>query len=91
MTAARMILSRDTSASVRLWETVVEKHSQSPEAAEADLEWARVLGARGDRAGSIARLEHMILSYPSSALLPQARRELELLRGRIPPIAGGVD
>jgi tetratricopeptide (TPR) repeat protein len=91
MTAARFLLPRDTSASVRLWQVVVEKHPTSPEAAEADLEWARVLRVRGDRAGSIARLEHMILSYPTSALLPQARRELELLRGRLSPVAGGSE
>ena len=35
-----------------------------------------------DRA--IARLEHLILTYPRSALVPQARRELEVARGGIP-------
>jgi hypothetical protein len=39
----------------------------------------------GEAAGAIARLEHLILSAPQSALLPQARRELELARGSVPP------
>jgi tetratricopeptide (TPR) repeat protein len=81
LTAARMQLARDTSASIALWSTVVEKYAESPEAAEADLEWARVLRTRGDSAAAIERYEHLILSFPSSALLPQARRELEALRG----------
>ncbi len=89
-TSARLLLGRrDTTATIALWRTIVEKHSESPEAAEADLEWSRVLRKRGDRAGSIERLEHLILSYPSSALLPQARRELESLKGgTIPQMAG---
>jgi hypothetical protein len=32
----------------------------------------------------VARLEHLILTYPQSALIPQARRELELARNGIP-------
>jgi outer membrane protein assembly factor BamD (BamD/ComL family) len=34
--------------------------------------------------GAANRLEHLILSYPQSALVPQARRELELVRNTIP-------
>jgi hypothetical protein len=32
----------------------------------------------------VARLEHLILTYPQSALVPQARRELDLARAGIP-------
>jgi tetratricopeptide (TPR) repeat protein len=63
-----------------LWKQIVEKLSQSPEAAEAELEWARLLRRRGDARGAVAHLEHMILTWPDSALLPQARHELELAR-----------
>jgi hypothetical protein len=38
----------------------------------------------GDKAGASAHLEHLILSAPQSALLPQARRELEIVRGTVP-------
>ena len=78
---------RDTSRTPWLCgKSVVERTRSAPEAAEADLEWARVLRRRGDTAGAIARLEHLILTYPQSALVPQARRELELPRGSVPPV-----
>lgn len=64
-----------------LWQRILEQHESSPEAAEADLAWARSLQSRGDRARARARLEHLILSYPTSALVPQARRALEALGG----------
>ena len=84
-TAAQLDAARgNDTAAVALWATIVERHPDSPEAAEADLLWARVLRRTGDTAGAVARLEHLILSYPNSALVPQARRELELARGAIP-------
>lgn len=86
-TAARLHLAaRDTANSITLWQLILSSHAEAPEAAESDLEWARVLRRRGDTAGAIARLEHLILTYSESALVPQARRELELSRGSIPPI-----
>lgn len=81
-------LYRSTSDSARsevIWEKLVTVHEQSPEAAEADLDWAKVLRRRGNGSAAIARLEHLILTYPQSALVPQARRELEIAKGTIPP------
>ena len=68
-----------------LWRRIVSEQGEAPEAAEAELEWARALRRGGDTQGAVAHLEHLILSAPQSALLPQARRELELLRGTVPP------
>ncbi len=83
--AARLQAGRgDTTAATGLWTRVVAEHPDSPEAAESELEWARTLRRRGDRAGALAHLEHLILSAPQSALVPQARRELELARGTVP-------
>ena len=82
--AARLRGSRPDEA-MTLWERIVTQHAGSPEAVESELEWARALRKRGDVAGAVAHLEHLILSAPQSALLPQARRELELTRGAIPP------
>jgi tetratricopeptide (TPR) repeat protein len=83
--AARIVAARGSdSSAVRLWQVVVEQYSSAPEAAEADLEWARVLRKRGDTAGAVQRLEHMILTYPRSALVPQARRELDLAKQSVP-------
>lgn len=84
-TAAHLEAARSNDAgAVVLWSAILERHSVAPEAAEADLLWARLLRRSGDAAGAIARLEHLILNYPASALVPQARRELELARGGIP-------
>jgi tetratricopeptide (TPR) repeat protein len=90
-TAGRLyVATRDTAQALLLWQLILEQHTEAPEAAESDLEWARVLRARGDSPGAIARLEHLILTYSQSALVPQARRELDLVRGSIPPSRGGL-
>ena len=67
-----------------LWRKVVERSPESPEAPEADLEWARALRRLGDAPNAVDRLEHLILTYPQSALVPQARRELDLARQAVP-------
>ena len=82
--AARLRGGRADEA-IRIWERVIAEYPGTPEAAESELEWARALKRRGDVNGAVAHLEHLILSAPNSALLPQARRELELARGTVPP------
>jgi len=62
----------------------VQQHAQSPEAPEAELEWARALRQSGDAGAATERLEHLILTYPQSALVPQARRELDEIRRAVP-------
>ena len=84
LVAARLRGAR-ADETIRIWERVLVEHPGSPEAAESELEWARALRRRGDVGGAAAHLEHLILSAPTSALLPQARRELELARGTVPP------
>ncbi len=91
--AARLSLAaRDTASALRLWGGLVTAAGDAPEAAEAELDWARLLRRTGDAKGAVEHLEHLILTYPQSALVPQARRELELARGSIPPggARGGV-
>jgi hypothetical protein len=75
----------DSAKSEVIWDSLIKNFAQSPEAAEADLEWAKVLRRKGNGAAAIVRLEHLILTYPQSALVPQARRELELAKGTVPP------
>ena len=79
----RSALHDDTQA-IALWRRIIEQKGSTPEAPAAELEWARALRRRGDSAGAVARLEHLILTYPQSALVPQARRELDLARAGIP-------
>ena len=84
--AARLYAaSGDTAKSLTLWQTLVSSHAAAPEAAEAELAWSRVLRQRGDSAGAAGHLEHMILTWPQSALVPQARRELEMVKGAVRP------
>jgi hypothetical protein len=50
----------------------------------AELEWARLLLRRQRTTEAIRHLEHLILTYPESAVVPEARRELERAKGAIP-------
>ncbi|GJG87764.1 hypothetical protein tb265_29450 [Gemmatimonadetes bacterium T265] len=62
-----------------LWRQLLADATEAPEAPAADLAWARSLLAAGDRAAARARFEHLVTTYPESALVPIARRELERL------------
>lgn len=78
--AARLRFARgEGAAAAALWRRVVAEYAAAPEAAEAELAWGRALAARGDRAGARAHLEHLIVTFAESALVPIARRELEAL------------
>lgn len=50
----------------------------------AELEWARLLLRQLKTSDAIVHLEHLILTYPASAAVPEARRELERAKGAIP-------
>lgn len=54
-------------------------------AAQAELELARLLLQRSDRSAAIELLEHLLVTYPGSAVAPQARRLLDEARGAVPP------
>jgi tetratricopeptide (TPR) repeat protein len=80
-TAARLHAAQHHDAlAIPLWRTVLEQYAGAPEAPEADLEWGRALRRSADTAGAVARWEHLILTYPESALVPLARRELEAIK-----------
>lgn len=84
-TAARLRqATRDEAGALALFRRVVESHADAPEAPAAALELARAHLRRGETAAAIVRLEELIVKYPDSALLPQARRALEEARGTIP-------
>ncbi|HEY7894160.1 MAG TPA: hypothetical protein VIC24_04615 [Gemmatimonadaceae bacterium] len=84
-TSARLYTAHgDAPQAIAAWKTIVDSLPQSPEAPEADLEWARILRRTKQTPEAIARLEHLIITYPESALVPQARRELELARQTVP-------
>lgn len=58
--------------------------SLGPAAPAAQLALARVLAETGRSDQAMERLEQLILAYPESAVLPQARRLLDWLRGAVP-------
>ena len=75
----------NASDAMALWARIVEQEKDSPEAPEAELAWARALRAKGDNAAAATHLEHLILTYSQSSLVPQARRELEQAKATTPP------
>jgi len=84
-TAARIYAARGVdSSAVEIWRRIVEQEKDSPEAPQAELEWARLLRRKGDNVAAAARLEHLILTFPESSLVPQARRELDVVRSAVP-------
>jgi hypothetical protein len=88
LVAARLHAARgEDGQALALWRQVAEGHATTPEAPEAELEWARLLIKRGELAAGVAKLEHLILTFPQSALVPQARRELDAARRGIPDAA----
>ncbi len=80
MSARLLTAKNDDARAVPLWTRIVTEYSTSPEAPEGDLEWARAAIRARDGSTAIARLEHLLLTYPTSALAPQARRELDTAR-----------
>jgi tetratricopeptide (TPR) repeat protein len=50
----------------------------------AEFHLAELLAKSGKNRESQTHLEHLILTYPQSALVPQARRMLDQIRGRTP-------
>jgi tetratricopeptide (TPR) repeat protein len=50
----------------------------------AELALSELLLDQRRPAEAVAQLEHLILTYPSSALIPQARRRLDEARGGVP-------
>src|SRR5213593_2168382 len=81
--AARMGVEQQQTA-LALFDDVARSGEKSAAAPAAELEWARLLERQQKTAEAIARLEHLILAYPESAVVPEARRELERAKGAIP-------
>ena len=73
-------------SALELWNRIIIGYPRSPEAPEALLASARAVRDAGNQGDAIVRLEKLLVEYPDSALLPQARRDLEQIRGRIPPL-----
>ncbi|MEX2155936.1 MAG: hypothetical protein WD773_03745 [Gemmatimonadales bacterium] len=84
--AARLGGAANEATATALFDEIVRSGGSGEGAAPAaaELEWARLLVRQGRSGDAIPHLEHLILTYPGSAFVPEARRELERARGAIP-------
>src|SRR3989441_7372271 len=69
---------------IALFDEIVRAGGEGAAPAAAELDWARLLVRRGQSVEAIPHLEHLILTYPNSAFVPEARRVLERAKGAIP-------
>jgi hypothetical protein len=81
--AARLDTAQQRTA-LALFDEIVRSAGLGAAAPAAELEWARLLERRAQTAEAIRHLEHLILTYPGSAVVSEARRELERAKGAIP-------
>jgi predicted Zn-dependent protease len=82
--AGRLARARgDAERAERLYRAAVASGAPAT-APAAELALAELLLETDRREDAVAQLEHLILSYPESALVPQARRTLDQARGAVP-------
>ncbi|HET7039338.1 MAG TPA: hypothetical protein VFH97_05580, partial [Gemmatimonadales bacterium] len=67
-----------------LLRSAIAADSLGPAAPAATLVLAELAWRQGRSTDAIAQLEHLILTYPESAIIPQARRLLDRVRGAVP-------
>jgi TolA-binding protein len=63
---------------------IIAEYPQSSVTPAALLSLAQTLAQRGEKDDARLMLERVILEHPRSALVPQARRDLDRLLGRVP-------
>jgi tetratricopeptide (TPR) repeat protein len=76
--------AHDTASAEAAWAAIAARPDPSPAGAAALLSLARISAERGRFAEAAERLETLILRDPDSALVPEARRELDRVRGLVP-------
>ncbi|HSC59561.1 MAG TPA: hypothetical protein VLC11_08355, partial [Gemmatimonadales bacterium] len=83
----RVSVARGDTPGAERWlrRAVTDSVAATSPAAESAL--ARFLAARGRRGEAIAALQHLILTWPTSAVVPEARRLLEQLLAPAPGAA----
>ncbi|HXG43179.1 MAG TPA: hypothetical protein VNJ71_00330 [Gemmatimonadales bacterium] len=81
--AGRLLAAREAAEAERLFRAAMLPEAPGA-AAAASLELARLLLRLDRRTEAMETLEQMILAYPGSALVPQARRLLDQARSAVP-------
>ncbi len=74
----------DDAAAETLLRAALTADPDGPAAPAAEYTLAEVYWAAGRAGAAAERLEHLILTYPESAVVPQARRLLDEVRGLVP-------
>lgn len=82
--AGRLELARGHTAEAERLFRAADVEAAPATAPAAELELGRLLIAVGRRDEAVGTLEHLILTYSTSALVPQARRLLDEARGAVP-------
>jgi tetratricopeptide (TPR) repeat protein len=82
--AGRLEAARQRTAEAERLFRAADVEAAPATAPAAELELGRLLIAVGRRDEAVATLEHLILTYSTSALVPQARRLLDEARGAVP-------
>lgn len=83
--AGQLALARhDGAAAQTLLAESLAADSSAPSAPAAELALATADAQGGRQDQATRRLQHLILAYPESAIVPQARRLLDQLKGAIP-------
>jgi len=74
----------DTALSESLLLEAMSVEPDGPVAPAAELALASLYASTGRNEEAARRLEHLVLTFPDSAVVPQARRLLDRVRGAIP-------
>ena len=82
--AGRVELARGRMAEAERFFRAADVDVAPATAPAAELELGRLLITVGRRDEAVTTLEHLILTYSSSALVPQARRALDEAKGAVP-------
>jgi tetratricopeptide (TPR) repeat protein len=82
--AARIELARGHAPEAERLLRAADVETAPATAPAAELELGRLLIALGRKDEAVTTLEHLILTYSTSALVPQARRALDEARGAVP-------
>ena len=82
--AGRLLAASGKSADAERLFRAAASNASPATASAAELALAELLISSGRTQEAVSILEHLILTYPGSALVPQARRELDQARGAVP-------
>ncbi|HET8632803.1 MAG TPA: hypothetical protein VFL88_01560 [Gemmatimonadales bacterium] len=83
--AGRLVHARGDTASAEKMLRAADSPAEPAVAPVAELELARLMLAAARRSEAQGMLEHLILTNPASAVVPEARRVLDEVKGAVPP------